>query len=133
MEKEDRSECFSANSILMYMDQATLILFWISFVGICIFTVNSVYAMITIKLSKSKPTLQSEKVFNLLTTTLAILFIALAISNMLSLHSHNPNDANYIEPPINPNESIYEPFGKIIVYDTAENLHDTTTLYIKSN
>lgn len=116
--------------IFIIMDHTTNILFWISFVGICIFIVNGIYATILSRITKSKDTPQSDKLFNIFLTTMAVLFIALAVNcniqNQNNINSNQNNTNQYITPP-----DPYHPFGKVVVYDTVNQEHDTITLYIK--
>jgi len=108
-------------------DQLNNIIFWISFVGVAIFIVNSVHATIVLHLSKSKDFKPPDVMMTAVSLTLAIIFTALAISNNLRLNK--PNNPTPIQS--NTYMEFHKKTGEFIEWNEKTKKYDTIEIYRK--
>ncbi len=103
-------------------DNFSNILFWVNFVGIAIFIVNSIHATVVLRLSKSKEFKSPDMLMTTISVCMAVMFVALAISLNIN-HTHPelkpviPKTEQYIQIG-SQNEIKYDPIKK--KYDTIQ-------------
>jgi hypothetical protein len=108
-------------------DQLNNIIFWTSFVGIAIFIVNSIHATIVLRLSKSKEFKAPDMLMTTISVTLAIMFVALAMSNNIK---HPPYGIQ--KPQSNtPMIELHKKVGQFYRYDTLTKKIDTVEIFEK--
>ena len=110
------------------MDDTTNIIFWISFVGVITFILFGMYATFSLRQYKYKNFASYEIGLTYISAALTMVFLVLAVN-----HNIEHQQLKHIHTPVKPIEQTYEPFGKIIMYDTIENKNDTINLYTKDN
>lgn len=105
-------------------EQLNNILFWVSFVGVAIFIVNSIYATIVLRHVKDKQLKAPDFMFTAVVTTMAIMFTALAISMHLKKTEPTPAQSitRYIE--------LHQPAGKIFQYNPLTKKMDTVEIFV---
>ncbi len=102
--------------------QLNNILFWVSFVGVAIFIVNSIYASIVVRHIKDKQFQFPEMMFTAFVTTMAIMFVGLAIA--LHMEKNNPtpqSNTKIIE--------LHQPAGKIYQINPTTGKNDTFEIF----
>jgi hypothetical protein len=106
-------------------EQLNNIIFWVSFVGIAIFIVQSIQSTIVLRLSKSKEFKAPDMLMTTISVTLAIMFVALAISNNLKLAKALSTPT----PSITPIIELHKPVGKVYEWNPATKKIDTIEIY----
>ena len=107
-------------------EQLNNIIFWVSFVGVAIFIVNSVHATIVLRLSKSKEFKPPDMMMSAVSVTLAIMFVALAVSNNLKVNKPTPAPTQS-----NTTIELHKPAGTILEYNPVTKKIDTVTIFRK--
>lgn len=105
-------------------DQINNIIFWISFVGVAIFIVTSIQAVVVLRLSKSKEFKPPDMLMTTISVALAIIFAAISLSTHLN-HTHpiTPTQS------ITPNIELHKPAGKVYEYNPVTKKIDTIEIY----
>lgn len=105
-------------------DKFSNILFWVNFVGIAIFIVNSIHATVVLRLSKSKDFKAPDMLMTTISVGMAIMFVALAIS--LNVNHTHPE----LKPtPVIPKVELHKQVGFRIEYDSITKKNDTIKIF----
>lgn len=108
-------------------EQLNNIIFWVSFVGIAIFIVQSIQATVILRLSKSKEFKAPDMLMTTISVTLAVMFVALAISNNIKLTKAQtqPPQSNTIM------IELHKKVGQFYRYNEVTKKIDTVGIYEK--
>jgi len=107
-------------------DKFSDILFWVNFVGIAIFIVNSIHATVVLRLSKSKEFKSPDMLMTTISVCMAVMFVALAIS--LNVNHTHPE----LSKPVIPQTEQYKQIGVQyeVKYDPIKKKNDTIEIEI---
>jgi len=104
-------------------DNFSNILFWVNFVGIAIFIVNSIHATVVLRLSKSKEFKLPDMLMTTISVCMAVMFVALAIS--LNINHTHPE----LSKPVIPKVELHKQVGFRIEYDSVTKKNDTIKIF----
>lgn len=108
-------------------EQLNNILYWVSFVGVAIFIVNSIHSTIVLRHIKNKEFKSPDLMFTSVTLTMAIMFTALSVSTQLH-HTH----PELTKPQSNtPMIELHQAAGTILQYNAVTKKYDTVQIFIR--
>lgn len=107
-------------------EQLNNIIFWGSFVGIAMFIVQSIQASVILRLSKTKEFKPPDILLTTVSVTLAIIFVALAVSNNVKLNKPQPQPQS-----ITPIIELHKPAGTMYEWNPTTKKIDTIEIYKK--